>query len=798
MSAQSKQEAFGQPGASPTWTHGDKDGVGTAYSVASRLWYTIWSGIVTEVYFPTVDRPQIRDLQYVFCDGSSVEDETVLHTTVETVGRSLGYLLKGRSDRMKFSYEKEIIADPHLPCLLQHTTVRADGDTLQRLKIYALCAPRLDVRGWGNHAQVLPHLNRKFLLAQRNGVWLAMAASQPFSKASVGYIGASDGWTDLHQHRSLEWEFASAPDGHVALTGEIDLSQTQEFTLGLAFGNSRHRALATLLQSLAIPFDRQRKRFLDQWERAGDDLAPLDDQSGDEGRLYRTSVGLLLAHEDKLNPGAMIASLAIPWGEAKGDEEGEGGYHLVWTRDLVQSALGLLAAGKAETPVRALIYLAASQREDGSFAQNFWVDGEPFWSGLQLDEVAFPILLAHRLWKEGDLQLQFRLDVMGLRAIGYLLREGPITIQERWEEAGGFSPSTLAVVIAALICASDFTRSLGDHESAAFLEQYADWLERNIETWTVTREGTLVPGLTTHYVRLTPAQPGEAPPEDGVKQQMLSLTSQAPGSPSEFPAKEIVDAGFLELVRYGIRRADDPVVIDSLKVIDAVLKADTESGTAWRRYNHDGYGQGVDGAPYTGHGQGRAWPLLTGERGHYEIAAGRSAADYIRWMEGLTTPTHLIPEQSWDEPNTSDGKLRHGRPTGSAVPLLWAHAEYIKLLRSARDRKVFDRIDVVADRYGKVRPAGPAITIWSFACPTSRVAAGSTLRLLAHTSFELRWSWDDWASPQQIKSQSTRLGVDYVDVEIPHNVSETLRFTFYWCEVGRWEGRDFAVAIPGS
>ena len=797
MSAQSNEEAFGRPGAPPTWAHGDKDGVGTAYAVASRLWYTVWNGIVTEVYFPTVDRPQIRDLQYVFCDGSSVEDETLLHTVVEALGTSLGYLIKGHSEEANFSYEKEIIADPLLPCLLQRTKVKADENTLRRLKVYALCAPHLDVGGWGNHAQVIQGLDRKVLLAQRNGIWLAMAASHPFSKASVGYAGASDGWTDLHQHHSLQWEFTDAPDGHAALTGEIDLSQTQEFTLGLAFGHNRHRALATLLQSLAIPFDKQRKRFLQQWSRADDDLAPLSDCSGDGGRLYQTSVKLLLAHEDKLNPGAMIASLAIPWGEAKGDEEGEGGYHLVWTRDMVQSALGLLAAGKVETPVRALIYLTASQREDGSFPQNFWVEGNPFWSGLQLDEVAFPILLAHRLRKEG-VRLQLPLEIMGLRAIGFLLREGPNTKQERWEEAGGFSPSTLAVVIAAVICAADFARSIDDHESAEFLEQYADWMERNIETWTVTREGTLLPGVTTHYVRLTPVQPGQAPPEDGVKQQMLPLTSQPPGSQSEFAAKEIVDAGFLELVRYGIRRADDPIIIDSLKVIDALLKVETESGTVWRRYNHDGYGQGENGAPYSGEGQGRAWPLLTGERGHYEIAAGNGAADHLRWMEGLATSTCLLPEQSWDEPDTPDGKLRNGRPTGSAVPLLWAHAEYIKLLRSTRDGKVFDRIDAVADRYLKERPAGAGVTIWSFACPTGRVAAGSTLRILAATSFELRFSFDEWASPQQSKSKNTRLGIDYADVDIPHNTGTTLRFTFYWPEAGRWENRDFGVAISGS
>lgn len=414
MSEPVKSKAFGWPGIDPTWTFGSKSGVGTAYSAASRLWYTISKGIVTEVYYPTVDRPQIRDLQFLFCDGTSVQAEPDLHTTIEQIESSLGYLISGHSDKAKFSYQKEVIADPLLPCLLQHVTLQADEETLRRLKVYVLCAPHLDVGGHGNSALVWQCMNRKVLVAHRNGIWLAVAADQPFSKTSAGYVGASDGWTDLHQHQSLQWDFETAPDGNVALTGEVDLSQAREFTLALAFGNSPHRVLTTLLQSLAIQFPKQRERFLEQWKRIGENLEPLDKQSQDGGKLYQTSVRLLLAHEDKVNPGSIIASLAIPWGEVKGDDDGQGGYHLVWTRDMVQSATGLLAAGKIETPIRALIYLAASQKEDGSFAQNFWVDGKPFWSGLQLDEVAFPILLAYRLWKAG-FRLQIHLEEMMMR-----------------------------------------------------------------------------------------------------------------------------------------------------------------------------------------------------------------------------------------------------------------------------------------------------------------------------------------------------------------------------------------------
>ena len=116
----------------------------------------------------------------------------------------------------------------------------------------------------------------------------------------------------------------------------------------------------------------------------------------------RASHNVLLAHEDKIYSGAFVASASIPWGQTKGDDD-LGGYHLVWTRDMVQTATALLACGRAETARRALVYLACTQQPDGGFAQNFWIDGTPYWSGKQLDEVAFPIILAWRLWKADGL-----------------------------------------------------------------------------------------------------------------------------------------------------------------------------------------------------------------------------------------------------------------------------------------------------------------------------------------------------------------------------------------------------------
>jgi len=279
-----------------------------------------------------------------------------------------------------------------------------------------------------------------------------------------------------------------------------------------------------------------------------------------------------------------------------------------------------------------------------------------------------------------------------MRAARYLILHGPATQQERWEEAGGYSPSTIASNIAALVCAASFARERGDGATGAFLEEYADFLECHVEAWMATTEGTLVSGISRHFIRILPVDVSDPFPPEDPNLGYLALANRPPGSRWRFPAKEIVDGGFLELVRYGIRKADDPVIVDSLRVLDAVLKVDTPDGPCWRRYNNDGYGQREDGGPFVGYGKGRAWPLLTGERGHYELAAGRAPAPYLRALEGFASPTGLLPEQVWDEPDRPDLFMFLGRPTGSARPLMWAHAEYIKLLRSAADGKVFDLV----------------------------------------------------------------------------------------------------------
>ncbi|MGH9454830.1 MAG: glycoside hydrolase family 15 protein, partial [Terriglobia bacterium] len=522
-------------------------------------------------------------------------------------------------------------------------------------------------------------------------------------------------------------------------------------------------------------------------------LVPLEKVSCDGGNLYHSSFSLLLAHEDKSYPGAIIASLSIPWGESKSDED-QGGYHLVWTRDMVNSATGMLAAGNSVTPMRALIYLAVSQQKDGGFPQNFWINGKPYLRGIQLDEVAFPILLAWRLRREKALE-GFDPYPMVLRAASYLVRHGPVTQQERWEEASGYSPSTLASNIAALICAACFARERHDEATAKFLEEYADFLESHVEGWTVTTDGTLVPEIRRHYIRILPEDIGNPCPDEDPNCGLLTIVNRPPGMQSSFPAKEIVDAGFLELVRYGIRRPDDPLIANSVEVVDAVLKVDTPFGPCWHRYNYDGYGQRDDGGPFTLWGKGRAWPLLTGERGHYELAAGRDVKPLIRALEAFASATGLLPEQVWDEADRPAVHMHLGKPTGAAMPLMWAHAEYIKLLRSVCDGRVFDLIPEVEDRYLGHRKECQLLEIWKPNRQPRVVKRGYTLRIQMPAPFRLHWSRNEWQNTEDTASLVTALGIEFVNIPVSRTQQAPIRFTFFWPSRDSWEGRDYAVLV---
>ncbi len=795
--------AFGAPGLEPRWTSSQKDTVGTAYSASSRVWYTMSHGILNEIYYPTIDRPQTRDMEFLFTDGETFchEEKRDLEYDFEYVdGDALAVRVTAQEPGGRYRVTKLVLSNPHFSTVVMHVKIEGDEGVLARMKGYALLAPHLNGGGAGNSARSVDVSGKRCLLAWKGNASLAMGADCGFTRSSCGYVGTSDGYQDLFSNMQMKWQFGEAMDGNIAVMGEIDIASHREFTVAIAFGDGHHAALAGLMQTLANPPADHLKRYLLQWGRAASPEG-LAEASMDRGKLMRVSHNVLLTHEDKTFSGAFIASASIPWGASKGDSD-LGGYHLVWTRDMVQTATALLACGRAETALRALVYLACTQRPDGSFAQNFWIDGTAYWQGIQLDEVAFPIILAWRLWKQNALG-SFDAFPFIERAAAFLVKYAPITQQERWEEVAGYSPSTLAVVIAGLICAADISRAHGSHELAGFLESYADWIEAHLDAWTTTNEGVIYPEVKRHYMRIKPPCEGEPFWDDSVPVGSFRISNREPGEKNVFEAREVIDAGFLELVRYGIRRPDDPLIVDSLKVVDHRLKIDTPFGPCWRRYNHDGYGQRKDGGPYEGWGQGRAWPLLTGERAHYELAAGKDVASLIGAIERFSSKGGMLPEQIWDVPDLPSEGLYLGRSAGSAQPLVWAHSEYLKLLRSTVDRHVFDRISVVEDRYlpsAERRNFRNHLGMYRTTRPITAIRAGYTLRIVDAEHFKVVYSMDNWRTVNTLISTTVGAPGSFADIPTKPDQTSNIVFTLCWPSDAagheeRWLGRNIDIAV---
>ncbi len=800
--------APGAPGATPRWTSSAKDGVGTAYNANSRVWFTLSHGVLNEIYCPHVDSPATRDFGFLISDGESFvhEEKRDLHHAIEMPERgTLLYRLTNAAPGGRYRLVKEVIADPHRSVVLVRVRLEVPDETLRgKLRLYALLTPRLEGRGEGNTAYICETAQARLLRAERGAKHLVLACGAGFSKRSAGFVGVSDGWQDLHKGNfQMDWQYLEAAGGNVALTGEVDFAHAaadagdgaREFTVAIGFGDTTQSAATCTLQALATPWPEQRAAFVTQWQRAA--IAPEFDFSGatgDDGGLYRLSRNVLLAHEDKAFEGAITASLSTPWGETKTDAD-LGGYHLVWTRDLVQSATALLATGQTATPLRALIWLACIQEDDGSFPQNSWIDGRAYWGGIQLDEMAAPLLLAWRL-READALGGFDPWPVIERAAAFLVKSGPVTGQDRWEENAGYSPFTLATTVAGLVCAAEFARAREPGQGTAdFLLTYADWLNAHVEDWCATSRGELVPGKPRHFVRITPADPTD--PDAPADPDHAEITLGNAGG--THPARNIVGGDFLQLVRLGLRAADDPLVRDSVAVLDATIKRDLPDGPGWRRYPFDGYGQKPGGAAYDGTGEGRCWPILTGERGHYELAAGRDPRPFVEALEKFANAGNLLPEQLWDDADTPDGRMRFGRPSGSAMPLCWSHAEYLSLVRSAHDGRVFDRVEPAWRRYVENPAANvPPPECWTFRHRVRTVPAGGTLRLIVEAAALVRWSPDGWQTVHDLETTPSGLpGLWFADLPADGG-GGALAWTFCWVESGRWEGENFQVALRGA
>jgi len=791
--------APGWPGIEPRWTSSAKTGVGTALNLRSRVWFTISHGILNEIYFPRVDQACTRDFGLIVTDGHEFFSEEKRHCAFENVPLEPGvpaYELTNSCKSGRYRIEKEVLTDPLRNVVLQRIRFLPLQGTLRDYRLYGLLASHLANSGYGNTGWVGDYKGTPMLFAHREACALALACSAPWRKRSVGFVGFSDGWQDLSQHFQMAWEYDRAENGNIALTGEVDLEACDgEFIFALGFGSIWAEAGQQALSSLLSTYETIRHDYVFHWQDWQKSLKNLDAQPREKD-LYRASAAVLRTHESKDFLGGIIASLSIPWGFNKGDED-MGGYHLIWPRDLVENAGGLLAAGAHDDALRVLHYLEATQEADGHWAQNMWLDGRPYWNGLQMDETAFPILLVDLLRREsprcyGECH---RWWPMVRKAAAFIAANGPVTQQDRWEEDGGYSPFTMSAEIAALLIAADMTEAMGQPRPAEFLRDMADTWNFNMDRRTYATNTDLARqiGVEGYYVRITPPPSGDG--ASSPLQGFVPIKNRIGGAHA--PAVEIVSPDALALVRFGLRRSDDPRILNTIKVIDALLRVRLPQGPAWYRYNGDGYGEHEDGSPFDGTGVGRPWPLLTGERAHYELAAGRtaSAEALLTVMENSTDTSRPIPEQVWDTKDIPERELFAGKATGSACPLVWAHSEYIKLRRSLLEGRIFDQPPQTVERY-LVQEKSANYYNWRFNNKPRTMPRGKQLRILLMEPALVHWSYDTWQTTHDGNTEDSGWRLHYLDLPTQTLSSgRQIVFTFYWKNSSRWEGRDFTVTV---
>jgi glucoamylase len=701
--------APGAPGDPAVWTEADKDGFGTSETLTSRVWHTLDDGRLTEVYFPDLGTPSVRDLQFIVSDGetfSVLERDGTNHRTELIDERSLTYRQTNTDKAGRFRLTKTYVTDPTRDALL--IDVEFASLTDEPYQVYVLYDPSLTNDGMDDSGTSQPYA----LLTSDGETASAVTAWPRFTRTSSGFLGTSDGWTDL-QDAKMDWAYTSAPDGNVVQTARtaLDGTETRRMTLSLGFaaGGDEAAALETALAARdagsAAPgsgFAAARSAYQAGWQKFLGGL-PVPGSVAAHETLYNVSLMVLAAAEDKTYRGAGIASPSMPWvwgagiDGGPGLEDPSGAYHLVWSRDLYQAATTLVAAGDREGAERAVRFLFERQQlPDGSFPQNSEVDGTQRWTNTQMDEVSFPLILA---WQLGIDDADTWINHVK-PAADYVVANGPFTPQERWENQSGYSPGTMAAEIAGLICAADIARENGDEETAELYEATADQWQTDVEDLTVTTNGPYEP--KPYYLRLT---------KDGDPNSATTTYSVGDGGPSAIDQREVVDTTFLELVRLGVKPADDPVIRNSIAVVDDQLAVDTPNGTFWHRFNEDGYGETLDGGPWRllpadtppeERTYGRIWPIFAGERGEYELLAGDASSARGRLTDIAATANEglMLPEQVWDERDPAgQPRFPQGEGTFSATPLTWTHAQFIRLAWSIEQGSPVERPAIVACRY---------------------------------------------------------------------------------------------------
>ncbi len=699
-------------GKNAEWESAGKQGIGTALSEKSKVWFTLQGGSLTEVFYPTVDKANVQVLQFIVFDKKTgkveTEREDAIHKVVpllpennpraKTYHSQSSYALEftqiNTAKSGKWEISKTYVTDPNSEVVLINVNFRPKASDLV---LYVYYDPSLNNSGQSDNAWTEDGV----LIANEGSIFSALTISveknipNKFDNVTNGILGINDGLTQLKNLGKIDPNISKVENNNVVQVAKIPILK-KDFTLALAFGDSAKDTINKARQTLFKGFEKTQAEYEKGWNDYLKILPKVDPKY--QAQLNYAAM-VLRAAEDKTFRGANVASLSNPW-IPSGDANGPyvGGYHLVWSRDLYQVATAYLALGDKDSANRALNYLFTKQQKpDGSYPQITWVDGRPIGDGLQMDEISYPLILAYQLARNDKQTYEKHIKPTA----NYIAKNGPVTGQERWEEKGGYSPSTIASEIAGLVCAADIAEKNGDNVSAqVWLEKADDWA-KNVEKWTATTNGKYGDG--NYYVRITK----NGTPDAGEK---IELNNNA----GTFYENEIVDAGFLELVRFGIKSPNDPLIVKSLKVVDEVLSVKTPNGIGFYRYNNDGYGEMHDGRPWNFDrkwtGKGHLWALLSGERGQYELAlkskvkSQKSKVEdpqiYLETMQKFANDGMMIPEQVWSQNN---GVFKFGEGAGSATPLSWSMAQFIRLAVNLKAGKNLDAPEVVAKRYGNLK-----------------------------------------------------------------------------------------------
>jgi glucan 1,4-alpha-glucosidase len=762
ISGWASRAASDGPGSLSHFDLARKDCLGTARNTSSKVWFTVANGVLGDVYYPTVDNTNVETLQFIVTDGLTFTDlqaRDMIYTVTAPDSRSLVCRVTSTAKSGRYQITTDYLTDPSRNTVLVHSSFVPLSGTLLNYHLYVRYDPSINGNGGGGsgngggdsgtidtttgHNVPVAFDTRTTSQAGNRTyavpVYSALDASTPFTQVSNGFAGAgSDGQVQLDATHALGVSYDSASNGNLVQTTQVDLSSGGDFSLALGFGTTQAAAVMAAEGTLAAPFGQLRKAFSADWQTYDAGLiAPPGSFAGTTPSQWRQlvdeyymSANVVKASEDKTFPGAIVASLASPWGQAisAGDPNNLffGSYREVFARDLYEAWTSLMVDGDLQTARDALSFLLNRQQlPDGSMPRNSLLNGKvaPDSFGSQLDEAAYPLIMADQLGMTDAALYQNHIRP----AIDFVIAHGPAFGVERWEEQSGYSPSTIAAEVAGLVAGASLADTDGDTQTARTARGVADDWQRSLPGWAVTSNGPLA--NHPYYIRLTKNGNPNSP-------WTYNLGNGGP----DLDQRSVIDQGFLEMVRLGLTPASDPTIAESLPVVDATIKANTSTGAGFHRYNGDGYGdRASDGRPWapTGKGTGHLWPALAGERGEYEIANGStvSALARLQSMRGGASGVGLIPEQDWEgadlaaspygsDPTTASIGFRNGGAAGSASPLTWSAAQYVRLMRDLAAGTLLEQPADTANRYVTHQQGQTSLTVTSPANNSS--VAGTT------------------------------------------------------------------------